>query len=81
MVGSNVGLGVGMVEGMMLGETVGMTDGAGVVGEGVITFDGFGVGAGVGIQVEHSSVRVETPPDEVNLFLYTLHTYSPIGGL
>lgn len=40
VVGSNVGLGVGMVEGMMLGETVGMTDGAGVVGEGVITFDG-----------------------------------------
>lgn len=50
-----------MIEGIKLGERVGTTVGAGVVGDGVITFVGDRVGDGVGIQVEQSNVRLATP--------------------
>lgn len=62
VVGAKDGLGLGIAEGIVLGDTVGITLGAGVVGDGVITLVGSKVGDGVGVQVEHSNVKVETPP-------------------
>jgi len=83
VVGSNVGLGVGMVEGIALGVTVGIIVGEGVVGEGVITFVGRKVGAGVGIQVVQSNFReISTPPDgNPTPLKKAFQIFSPIGGL
>jgi len=83
VVGSNVGLVVGMVEGIALGVTVGIVVGEGVVGEGVITFVGRRVGAGVGIQVVQSNFREESTPPDGNPapFAKTFQVFSPIGGL
>jgi len=69
VVGSKVGLGVGMVEGIWLGDRVGITVGAGVVGDGVITFVGVRVGDGVGTQVEQSNVRLAMPCDGNSLLI------------
>jgi len=63
VVGRAVGLGLGITDGNGLGDSVGMVVGEGVVGDGVLTVVGRGVGAGVGLHVVHSSVtHFSIPP-------------------